>query len=131
MKALCFLTLVLTLLLTTACHPQLDGTRIIYNESNDTLIIRYYLSSTEKDTLTEILAPGKETALNKIEGRGDKEDFACCISGGRLYSIRTAGGAIKKNPFDCANWEIPNKEKLKRGGGEPIRCEFHIRQSDL
>ena len=115
-----------------ACDPGLDGDLKIFNETDQTITIKFSNSPADAiDTVTENIAPGEHLLVNKIGGLGNKKDFDCCPARTQIFLIRSAAGPIKRDPTACENWSIPNKSKLRKFGRQPIKCEFHITAADL
>jgi hypothetical protein len=84
-----------------------------------------------EDSVTTTIEPYSNKVIKVLVGLGDQKKFDCCpCEFSKLY-IRTANGNIKKDPNSKGNWVIPNKEKQKRYGGEDLKCEFYVAQTDI
>lgn len=126
-----FITLSLLFFCMTACDPGLRGDARIYNDSQEKLTVRYiqYVSGKADTVVAEI--PANESLIIQVfSGLGNNSTFDCCPFD-RIVSITANNTPIKKKSLDCDSWQIPNKDKLKKFGGEDIKCEFHIGQNDL
>lgn len=113
------------------CDPGLSGDSRIFNDTNKTLTIRFPKSENHVvDTITMNLKPGQSLILFQYSGLGNKRAQDCCAFP-EILSLKYDSGAVKKDVNQCDAWVIVNKTKLKKFGGEPIKCELHILQSDL
>jgi len=113
----------------TSCDPGLHGDLKIYNETNQVLTVKYkdYYNDT---TYTDIQPNSSETIKN-LGGLGSNKTFECCPCEMKVIFIKSPIGQIKKDPANSENWSIPNKKKLKKFGGQDVKCEFHVTQADL
>ena len=125
-----YILISLTIICLTSCDPGLRGDLKIYNDTNQILSVKYK-DHTVGDTLYKDIWPNENEIIFVLNGLGDKKQFDCCPC--RLASIvvKSSSGQIKKDPNNSDNWIIPNKNKLKRYGKEPVKCEFHVTQEDL
>lgn len=116
----------------TSCDPGLKGDLKVFNETNQVLTVKYkndYVENT--DTISLDIQPNSDGVLKVLSGLGNKKTFDCCPCVTNIFYIKSALGHIKKNPTVSDNWTIPNKNKLKKYGKEPVKCEFHVTQADL
>jgi hypothetical protein len=119
---------VLVLLSLDSCDPGLNGNMRVVNETDKQLTVLVHARS---GIDTFLIEPHNNKIVNNLGGLGNKKTFTCCPCRLDTIVISSAAGIIKKNPLDSSNWAIPNKAKLKRWGGEDLRCEFYVRQTDL
>ena len=124
------LLLTISLAILTSCHAALNGDLKVYNDSNLPLTIEVW-GDGNTDTLNFIVPPGGEETVLVICCRGNKKRYDCCPCEFTNMDIETANGGINKDPNNRDNWVISNKENLKKWGGEEIRCEFRVTQSDI
>lgn len=116
----------------SACDPAISGSLKIYNDTSQTLTVRYVDVSREKpDTIIKEIQPNSSEDLKLLSGLGDKKSFDCCPCELKLITVSAPTGKIKKDPANTNHWTIPNKSKLKRFGKEPVKCEFHVTAADL
>lgn len=121
------LLLIATLIL-PSCDPGLTGNLKVFNHSDSVITVTVKSYSGSKN----FTIPPDSNALVKTIGRlGDKSEFKCCPCEADTIYISTASGSIKKDASQTDHWTIPNSSKLKRFGGEEIRCELHIMPSDI
>lgn len=118
------------LLFVASCKPVMTGDLKVYNDSQQDIYVQYSNSSGE-DTVTKRITPGTDVVLILLDGPGDATKVKCCPCNTTIYKIYTPAGAIKKDPMNSTNWIIPNRNELKKHGKEPVKCEFHVRDSDL
>jgi hypothetical protein len=113
----------------TSCDPGLHGDLKIYNETNEVLTAKYkdyYNDTTYKD-----IQPNSSETIKNLGGLGSNKNFDCCPCEMKAIFIKSSTGQIKKDPANSENWSIPNKGKLKKFGGQDVKCEFHVTQADL
>ena len=114
----------------TNCDPGLKGDLKIYNESNQTLTVKY-LDYGTNDTVYKDISSNSNETIKVLSGLGDRKTFDCCPCQLKTISIKSTQGQIKRDPNNKDNWTIPNKSKLKKYGKEPIKCELHVTQDDI
>ncbi|MBL4862363.1 MAG: hypothetical protein JKY09_05030 [Crocinitomicaceae bacterium] len=114
----------------SSCDPSLDGDLKIFNESNLplTVIVYEHLESTE---ITYTIQPNGNKIIKILTGFGNQKTYDCCPCELNSISISTLNGNIKKDPKNKDNWQIPNKNKQTKFGGENLKCEFHVYQLDI
>lgn len=122
--------MVLLLLGLASCDPGMRGDLRVFNESDQVLTVRTVMHNND-DTLSAYIAPHTDKVVVVLGGLGDKSKVDCCPCTITFISISSSSGPIKKSITNGSNWIIPNRSKLKRFGKEPIKCEFHVTQSDL
>lgn len=109
-----------------ACDPHLHGTLRVFNETDSTL----FFYSNDSTIIT--IKPESNELIYVIDRMGKNKNYDCCPCEFDTLKIYSSIGAIKKDPNVKENWEIPNKSELKAfGGGEGIKCEFHISKTDI
>ncbi|MBX2907520.1 MAG: hypothetical protein KF744_15855 [Taibaiella sp.] len=118
----------LTILSLSSCDPALNGNMRVVNETDSQLTV---VVQARSGTDTFFIEPHSNEIVNNMGGLGNKKTFTCCPCRLDTIVISSPAGVIKRNPLDSSNWAIPNKAKLKAWGGEDLRCEFYVRQSDL
>lgn len=117
-------------ILLTSCDPGLNGDLKIFNQSDSTLtVVTFDYGHT--DSTTFVLEPNTEKTIKIMSGLGNQKTFDCCPCELDTLYIKSSIGEIKKDPNNQDNWIIPNKSKQKKIGGEDLRCEFHVLQSDI
>lgn len=126
-----FFIAAITALVLTGCEPGLDGNLTVFNESELDLTIKYRESSRTPDTSYVTIPARGQQVIYQLGGIGSNASYDCCPAKVQIYSMTTSKGPIKKDPENCEVWEIPNKTRLKKFGGEPVHCELHIRTGDL
>lgn len=114
----------------TACDPGLSGDLKVYNNTNQVLTAKY-LNYNTNDTTVKDIQPNSSETIKVLSGLGNKKTFDCCPCQLQTITIKSPLGTIKKDPANSGNWTIPNKRKLRKFGGQDIKCEFHVEQSDL
>lgn len=122
--------LFLSVMLLTKCDPGLEGDLKVFNETNQVLTA-IYIPNGPNDTVFKDIQPGSEEIIKVLGGLGDRKKFNCCPCVLHSIVIRSSAGNIKKDPSISANWDFPGKDKVHKKGRDPIKCEFHVIQSDL
>jgi hypothetical protein len=124
------LVILLSFLILTSCDPGLSGDLKIFNDTNQSLSVKYK-DNQVSDTVYADIQPNDYVVVKTLNGLGNKKTFDCCPC--RMVSIIvvSTNGQIKKDPNNSSNWSIPNKSKLRKYGKEPVKCEFHVTQEDL
>lgn len=115
----------------SACDPALTGNLVVVNESSDTLRLKYEIGDNLKDTENVVVLPNECKEIYALGGIGDKREFNCCPCVATFYTLKSSYGNVKKDISQKSNWEIPNKNKLKTFGSEPVKCRFIVKDSDL
>ncbi|MEO6301569.1 MAG: hypothetical protein ABIP51_00225, partial [Bacteroidia bacterium] len=124
---------IITLLLAiymTSCDPGLHGDLKVFNESNQDLTVKYTYTMTG-DTMTTTVQSNSNETIKILGGLGSNKTFDCCPCVMNSLEIKSSQGKIEKDPNISDNWSIPNNNKLKKFGGQDIKCEFHVTQADL
>jgi hypothetical protein len=121
----------LTPLLFWGCDPGLSGELKIHNHSTREIVIVYDDLKYPEEKLTLSIGPGEIKTVKVLGGLGNKKTFDCCPCELMIDSVYSSKGKLKKDPTTKENWEIPNKNKLKKFGKEPIHCAFHVYEEDL
>ena len=125
-----FISVVILLTFMTSCDPGKNGNLKIINDSDSTLtVITFDYGHT--DSTTFIVEPNTDKTIKIMNGIGNQKTFDCCPCEFESLSVKSSTGKIKKDPKNKENWIIPNKSKQKKFGGEDLRCEFYVTQSDI
>ncbi|MBL7836024.1 MAG: hypothetical protein JNM67_00775 [Bacteroidetes bacterium] len=114
----------------TSCDPGLSGDLKVFNEANQALTVKYTYTMTG-DTMTTTIPPNSHKTIKVLGGLGSNKTFDCCPCVMNSLEVKSPQGKIKKDPNNSDNWSIPNKKKLKKFGGQDVKCEFHVIASDL
>lgn len=114
----------------TSCDPEMSGSLKVFNQSDSvlTVIISDYRHT---DSTVYTMEPHTEQVILLMGGLGNKKTFDCCPCELDVIHIYSGSSMIAKDPSNKDNWSIPNKDKLKKFGGENLRCEFYVTASDL
>ncbi len=117
----------------TNCDPGMAGDLKVFNESDKALTIKYCNARLDNacDTSTLTIQPYSDGTLKIFQKNGKAKKFDCCPCEIAILTFKSILGPIKKDANDKNNWEIPDKSKLKNNGKTPVKCEFHVTQSDL
>jgi len=127
LKAISFILFAFSL---TCCDPGLNGDLKVFNKSNDTLtVVAFDYGHT--DSLTYTIEPNTNKTIKVLGGLGNQKTYDCCPCEYENLYIKSRAGNIKKDPKIKENWIISNKSVQKKYGGEDLKCEFYVTQSDL
>ncbi len=125
-----YILISLTILCLTSCDPGISGDLKIYNDSSEQLAVKYK-DNEVSDTVYADIQPNDYIVVKVLNGLGNKKTFDCCPCRMKSIIVASTNGKVKKDPNNSENWSIPNKNKLKKYGKEPVKCEFHVTQADL
>jgi len=125
-----FILLTIWVTFLTSCDPGLNGDLKVYNQANLTLTVVAFDYGSNDSTIFTIQPNSNET-IKILGGLGNQKAFDCCPCEFDTMYVQTTNGNIKKDPNNKDNWIISNKAQQKKFGGEDLKCEFYVSQSDI
>jgi hypothetical protein len=125
-----FLALIIFMTSLTSCDPGLNGDLKVYNQANITLTVVAFDYGSNDSTIFTI-QPNSNEIIKVLGGLGNQKTFDCCPCEFDTLYVKTTNGNIKKDPNNKDNWIISNKAQQKKYGGEDLKCEFYVTQSDI
>ncbi len=129
MERIALLAFVFAIILSLfSCDPGLNGNLRIVNQTDTVLTV---VTRDWKGNDTTVIEPGSNGVVSKLGGLGSNRDFDCCPCLLDSIQVFRVNGPIRKDANNKDNWSVPNKSKLKKFGGEEVKCEFYVTPADL